>query len=242
MYGVAGALIGAGLLIAYYTGVWTSNIVLFLGVIIVFGAVLLSLSRTAFISRVQKQLDQQSNEFSQSKDLDDLWEDLQEWMKDDPRDTEIVWRTSETFPTLLPLPIHDPMFWLYSIKTPKKDTDEALHIVVEATTGVIVHNAPIDDDYEFDAESPFENVPLVQQYRLSMMMDVMERRDLKQKIESFALGKLPGGYDVTSLDKQTEQLLKEVRDGQRPRPPRDDATDRGTGEPVEGDRDAARRD
>lgn len=183
---------------------------MFAGLIIVTGVILYRLLKGKHLHSVREQLEPlQESGLQRSKGIDQLWQDLQEWESREPRDTELVWNELQTDISVLPLPANDPQFFLQSILTPTSDTGEELHIVVEMQTGYIVQHAVNDEDYGYDKNSPFDCVPFVKEHRFILMLDVMERKDLKKKLENAAFGKISGGYS-TALDDETRQVREQM--------------------------------
>ncbi|QLG61968.1 hypothetical protein [Halorarum salinum] len=217
LIGAATGVIGLGLLSAYYTGTWEDELVLYLGLLVLAGGLLYIVVKRGYLESVTEKLeaaDSLTPGFGTVKDLDVLWADLQAWEAEDPRNTELVWNHQLTDTSMIAVPAENPEFFLYSIMTPTKTEGEDLHIVVETTTGSILHHVSNDEDYEYEKNRPFDSVPFVQEFRLAMMLNVMERKEVKNWFKKASLGQLPGGYRPTPMDRETEQAMTDATNGQ----------------------------
>jgi hypothetical protein len=226
-------VLAAALGIASYTQTLSGEAAAFLGAIGVIGVGAYWATSTAYVSRLAAELqpDTRTEALGGSKPLDKLWKDLNEWEDEDPRDTELTWQPLTNEVTTIPLPPTDPSFFLTSIVAKDNDSDERLHVVVETQTGYIVHHMPVDEDYAYDKNKPFEQVPFVRVIIMAAMMDTMEKRKVKNQLQQMAQGQLPGGYGQGSFNKETEQVAEELREteGQPPAPGEDDLDDAEAG-------------
>ena len=124
---------------------------------------------------------------------------------------ELVWDSLNTDATVLPIPADDPQFYLQSILAKDKASSEEIHLVVEMQTGYIIHYMSNDDAYNYDKNQPFASVPFVAENRFVMMLDIMERREVKRKLQTMARGQLPGSYQ-TPADEKMKDALEELQE------------------------------
>lgn len=212
MYFWAGILLGAAALIAFYTGTFSGDWVWIGGLLAIGGGVLFRVVQSQQWRQFRDQLSViQGSGLSETKTTHELWEDLQDWAEEDPRDMELVWEPLNTDATVLPIPADDPQFYLQSILAKDRDSSEEIHIVVEMQTGYIIHYMSNDKAYNYDKNQPFNSVPFVAENRFVMMLDIMERREVKRKLQNMASGQLPGGYQ-TPADEKMKQALEEMQE------------------------------
>lgn len=210
LYVWTGILIGVSALITYYTGTLSGTWVLYLGVFAMGGGGLFYVVKTQQWAAIRSHLaDLHGAGLDGTKDTHDLWEDLQDWAEEEPREIELVWDPQLTDVTTLAIPFDDPVIYLKSILSPISGSSEEMHYVVEMQSGHVLHDMHNDDDYDYDKENPFSTVPFVQQYRFEAMLDIMERREVKRQLRKMSTGKLPGGYG-TPADSEIKQKLEEI--------------------------------
>lgn len=217
LVGAASGVVGLGLLSAHATGTWDDPLIMYLGVLVLAGGLLYVFAKRGYLNAVTAKLeaaDTTDRRFSAAKDLDALWADLQAWEGMEPRDTELTWNHQTTDTSLIAVPADNPEFFLYSIMTKTKGTEQDLHLVVETTTGYILHHVANDEDYDYEKNRPFDSVPFVQEFRLAMMLNVMERKEVKNWFKNASIGQLPGGYSPTPMDRETEAVIEDTTDGQ----------------------------
>lgn len=207
MYFWAGLVLGAAGLIAYYTDTLSGDWVWIGGLLAIGAGVMFRVVQTKQWQQFRDQLSAvQGSGLSETKTTHELWEDLQDWAAEDPRDMELVWEPLNTDATVLPIPADDPQFYLQSILAKDRDSSDELHIVVEMQTGYIIHYMSNDEDYKYDKNRPFDSVPFVAEHRFVLMLDIMERRTVKRKLQNMAQGQLPGGYQTPTDEKMKEAL------------------------------------
>lgn len=211
LYVATAVLIGVGALIAYYTGTLSGEWVLYLGVFAIGGGILFYLVKSQQLAAIRAQLtDFHGQGLDGTKATHDLWEDLQDWAAEEPREMELVWDPHHTDVTTIAIPFDTPVVYLKSILTKVKGSGAEMHYVVEMETGHVIHDMHNDEDYEYDKENPFATVPFVQQYRFESMLDIMERREVKRQLRKMSSGTLPGGYG-TPADSEIKEKLERLQ-------------------------------
>ncbi|WP_207587070.1 hypothetical protein [Halomontanus rarus] len=138
-----------------------------------------------------------------SREISKLWDDLQDWEQQDPRNTELVWEQLNTYVKFTALQSFDgDVFYFYSIITPVKGRNRQLHIGVEAQTGYVVHHAPVRFKQEVTRD-PFDYIPIVKDLRESRKSSKQMMRYMKNA----SAGQLPRSYgniDQSMLPGQAE--------------------------------------
>lgn len=159
--------------------------------------------KNGYLESFNNRLEQVGNGlFTSQKDLNQLWNDLQEWEAEDPRNTELIWHpvaTSVKYST--PNPNEDFMF--ISFVSPYKEKNVfvpgfRLHVVIEASTGFIVQHTSVKYKSEL-YDNPFENVPIVQ----DMKRGLISGEEVVSKLNRNGYGRVGGG-GYTAFDRSTE--------------------------------------
>ena len=184
-------IISIGGLIGFYTGVLSFYAIL-VGVIFLGCAyVVWSLWKSKMMERMKEAVDHRGRDtLSEGKDLDDIWNDLQEWLGEKPREMEIVWtRQHSNIQTLPAKSLDDEVYVFTSIVTKLDGVDDKVHICVENTTGCIVAFREVTFEEQVKRD-PFQYISFVQELRRHQfssdeIVDAMRRN---------SAGQLPGGY------------------------------------------------
>jgi len=95
-------------------------------------------------------------------DIDGVWDALQDWYGDDPRNGELVWKPGVTkFNTTVPKSV-DGKFKFLGMLTPTKKLDKKIFIGVEMSTRSLL---TWDEEGDVDSSSLCGNIELVEDLR-----------------------------------------------------------------------------
>lgn len=188
-----GLIVGPSFLVSLsFTGLEKSLVITLVAAAI--SGVVYYLWKIGYLKRIRSNaLNSDGGLFNNQKDLNALWEDIQDWESDDPRKTELIWdpvTTSVKYSA--PNPKQDFMFISIVSRYKVENVEQLgfrLHIVIESSSGFIVQHSSVKYREEL-YDNPFDNVPIVQDLKRGLISG----EEVVNRLRSSSVGRLPGGY------------------------------------------------
>lgn len=153
----------------------------FLGFLQYFG--IIKLAKEKAVERKQEQI---QGAIGGTKDIDRLWEDLQDWYTDPPREGEIVWKPGNSLITTTTAGKLESDYKFVAVIAESSKTSANIFICVEASTGSVLH---IDEKGSVNRSRPFESVPLLRDLKESRRVNPEQ---LRQQIQQSSISGLQG--------------------------------------------------